>query len=383
MTRRTRISICLVFLALLPGQPSARIIRVGPTGDVHRISEAARLANDGDIIEIASGEWHGDVALWEQKQLTILGTGKRPVMIADGKSSEGKAIWVIRDGNFLIDNIEFRGARVADGNGAGIRFEGGKLHISNCVFLDNQMGLLASNAETAELIIENSLFAEAPNQDQPLPHLLYAGRIASLKISGSRFHSGHVGHLIKSRARETDIRYNLIFDGPTGMASYAVDLPNGGQATLIGNVIGQSAATSNPVLVAYGAEGNAWPSSSLVLSHNTFISDGFKPAWFVRAWRKRLPAGFRVHTFNNLISGVGLFDYGLPGIHQGNFPVWSGAFAGKDVLNFRLNSLSWLRGIVSRPSIEGLDIGPTAQFSLPIGSSKRSIPEKLMPGAFQ
>ena len=382
MNRSTCIALCLALCAILPTLSSARVIRVGPDGDVQKISEAARLAKDGDIVEIASGEWRGDVALWEQKQLTIRGVGGRPILIADGKSAEGKAIWVIRNGDFMIDNIEFRGARVADGNGAGIRFEGGKLLVRNCVFLDNQNGILTSNNEKAELTIESSLFAEAPKQGHLL-HLLYAGHIASLKISGSRFHSGQNAHLIKSRARKTDIRYSLILDGPTGTASYEVDLPNGGQATLIGNVIGQSVATSNPVLVAYGAEGNAWPSSSLVLSHNTFISDGFKPAWFIRAWPKQLPAGFRVHTFNNLISGIGLFDYGLPGIHQGNYPVWSSAFAGKDVLNFRLNSLSWLRGIVGRPSIEGLDIGPTAEFSLPIGSTERSMPEKLMPGAFQ
>ena len=89
-------------------------------------------------------------------------------MIADGISAEGKAIWVIRNGDFLIDNIEFRGARVAEGNGAGIRFEGGKLQIRNCVFLDNQNGILTSNNGSAELIIEASLFADAPNQGQLL-----------------------------------------------------------------------------------------------------------------------------------------------------------------------------------------------------------------------
>lgn len=383
MSRRSWIAASLVFCSILPALSNARVIRVGPEGDVQKVSEAARLAKDGDIVEIALGEWHGDVALWGQKQLTIRGLGNRPVLIADGQSAEGKAIWVIRNGNFLIDNIEFRGARVADGNGAGIRFEGGKLVISNCVFLDNQMGLLASNNDSAELIIEDSVFAEAPKQDQPLPHLLYVGRIASLKISGSRFHSGHVGHLIKSRARETDIRYNLIFDGPTGMASYEVDLPNGGQATLIGNVIGQSKATSNPVLVAYGAEGDAWPSSSLVLSHNTFISDGLKPAWFIRVWRDRLPPGVQVHTFNNLFSGFGFFDYGLSGTHEGNYPVWNGAFVGQEVLDFRLIGRNWLRGIVKRPIVENLQVSPTAEFALPLGV--REIPrlEKFVPGAFQ
>lgn len=382
MSRSSCLAFCLALCALLPTLSSARVIRVGPEGHVQKISEAARLAKDGDIVEITSGEWQGDVALWEQKQLTIRGLGERPVLIADGKSAEGKAIWVIRNGNFLIDNIEFRGTRVADGNGAGIRFEGGKLIVSNCVFLDNQNGILTSNNDKAELIIERSLFADAPNQGELL-HLLYAGRIASLTISGSRFHAGHNGHLIKSRARKTDIRYSLILDGTTGTASYEVDLPNGGQATLIGNVIGQSNTTSNPVLVAFGAEGNAWPINQLVLSHNTLISDGLQPAWFIRVWRDKLPAGIQVHTINNLISGIGLFDYGLSGIHEGNYPVWNGAFVGKEVLDFRLSGRNWLRGMVKRPFIEGLEVSPTAEFALPWGIKEGQMPEKLVPGAFQ
>ncbi len=54
------------------------------------------------------------------------------MLIADGKSAEGKAIWVIRNGDFHIENIEFRGARASDRNGAGIRFERGKLCLRNC-----------------------------------------------------------------------------------------------------------------------------------------------------------------------------------------------------------------------------------------------------------
>ena len=36
MTLRAWISICIVCWAVLPGQPSARIIRVGPTGEVQK-----------------------------------------------------------------------------------------------------------------------------------------------------------------------------------------------------------------------------------------------------------------------------------------------------------------------------------------------------------
>ncbi|HRD86058.1 MAG TPA: hypothetical protein PLF63_12905, partial [Rubrivivax sp.] len=71
------------------------------------------------------------------------------------------------------------------------------------------------------------------------------GRIARAVVTGSRFYGGYEGHLIKSRARETRLLYNLIVDGPDGEASYEVELPNGGVAHLIGNVIGGPDAVSH------------------------------------------------------------------------------------------------------------------------------------------
>ncbi len=209
--------VCLAFLLGIVLPVHARIIRVDRYGEVQKISDAARVAKDGDIVEIASGEWRGDAAVWGQKNLTIRGVGERPVLIADGKSAEGKAIWVIRDGDFVVENVEFRGARVPDANGAGIRFEAGKLKVVGCVFRDNEMGLLTANNSAARLIVENSEFAEAAKLETSLSHLLYVGRIESLHVTGSRFHKGYRGHLIKSRARSSDIRYSLILDGPTGV----------------------------------------------------------------------------------------------------------------------------------------------------------------------
>ena len=189
-----------LLLAVLIPAAHAATLRVGANEPLVRISDAARKAKDGDIVEIMPGEYRGDVTAWNQKSLTIRGIGRRPVLIADGKSAEGKAIWVIHNGDFTIENIEFRGARVADQNGAGIRFERGTLVVRNCTFIDNQTGILTSNDNNAILMIENSIFAQAPHQTNSLPHLLYVGRIARVEITGSRFHNGYRGHLIKSRA---------------------------------------------------------------------------------------------------------------------------------------------------------------------------------------
>lgn len=368
---------------LLPLTGFARTIVVGPGGDVQRISDAAKIARDGDIVEISAGVYRGDVALWLQKKLTIRGVGTRPVLIADGKSAEDKAIWVFRRGAFEIENIEFRGARVAAGNGAGIRFEHGRLRINDCVFRDNQNGLLTSNDNHAELLIENSDFSDAPVQTEPLPHLLYVGRIASLRISGSHFSNGHLGHLIKSRARNNDLRYNLVHDGSEGSASYEIDFPDGGQATLVGNVIGQSATTSNPVLIAFGAEKAYWPDNTLILAHNTLLSAGWKPAWFVRVWEKHFPAGIKVRTLNNLVAGIGPFDIGLNGSHEGNYFVPSQVMNNPEKLDFSLAKGSWLRGRVDRPAVSTVDLLPAAEFTLPVGTRPLASPAEWTPGAFQ
>ncbi len=317
--QRRSVTAACALLALLPWSPaSAATIVVGPGRQAEHFADALRGARDGDTIEVMPGEYRGDVAVLVQKKLTIRGVGPRPVFIADGRSAEGKAIWVVRDGDVTIENIEFRGARVASGNGAGIRFESGRLTVVRCAFFDNEMGLLTSNSGQAELLIEDSDFGVAPRHDGALHHLLYVGRIAGFTLSGSRLRQGYIGHLVKSRARRSRITYNLIVDGSQGQASYEIDLPNGGDATIIGNVIGQGAHAENPVLVAYGAEGNAWPRSALVLAHNTLVNERPAGATFLRVWQERLPARTEVAVLDNLTVGPGLWDAGTRGRFEGN-----------------------------------------------------------------
>lgn len=374
----TAMAMMLAF-ASFAGQ--AATLSVGPGKAIETIAEAARLAQDGDTVMIMPGEYRGDVAVWHQKRLTIMGASPRPVLIADGKNADGKAIWVIKNGEFDIDNIEFRGARAEDRNGAGIRFERGRLAVRNSVFSDNQTGILTANFEDAHLSITDSVFSRAPEQFDSLPHLVYIGRIGSVEIGGSRFHGGHIGHLIKSRARETTLRYNLIYDGPGGKASYEVDLPNGGEALLVGNIIGQSSDTDNPVVIAYGAEGNAWPKSRLRLAHNTLLSDHLIGAWFLRVWEENLPADASVTGINNLTVGLGLFTLAAPGEFSGNVPLLPGALGG-DILDFSLPADSLLRGWAD-PLAEGDPLRPTAEFTLPIGTRPLPTQDQWVPGARQ
>jgi len=379
-----RAFLLIVFAAALglPGSPVAETIVVGLGGRPATFAEAVRAARDGDTIAVLPGAYHGDVAVIGQKRLTIRGVGPRPVFMAGGKIAEGKAIWVVRDGDIVIENIEFRDARADDLNGAGIRFENGRLTVRRCGFFNNQNGILTANFLDAELLIEDSEFADLPGMTGQ-NHLLYVGSIGKMTVRGSRFHRGALGHLIKSRARESTIVYNLIADGPSGNASYEIDLPNGGVATLIGNVVAKGPNRDNPVVVAYAAERSKWDRNVLVLSHNTLVNDGWRPAWFLRVWSDRLPANAEIRAINNLTVGLGLFSLAAKGAFDGNWPALPSMLVDPVYLDFALAKDSMLRGRAVDPAIAGPELVPRFEFQLPIGIVPLATPAAWSPGAFQ
>jgi len=373
---------CFLLCLLAPIVGRADIIRVGPDEAITRIADAASRAKDGDLVEIHPGTYTADVPVWPQKQLTIVGIGDGPTLDADGTVAEGKAIWVFPQGDFKVSNIAFRGARAGDRNGAAIRFEHGRLELDNCRFEDNQMGVLTSNFSDAELTIHNSQFSHAVHQTDTLPHLLYAGRIGRLEVTGSRFHGGYWGHLIKSRARKTVLRYNFIYDGPGGEASYEVEFPAGGDVLMVGNIIGQAASTQNPVVVGYGAEEAPWPVNRLRLAHNTLLSDVLPGAWFLRVWKTHIPNP-EVVAINNLTVGIGMFSIPNEGRFSGNRPAIAAMLRGVDILDFRLAEGSILEDSLDSAAKIDPELEPTAQFRLPVGSTPLSPRTAWSPGALQ
>lgn len=381
--RHLVLATALGFGLLISSSAWAETLVVGPEGVPLALGDALAQARDGDVIDLLPGVYKGAVGVIGQKQLTIRGVGDRPVVEADGRNAEGKAIWVVRNGDITIENIEFRGARVPDANGAGIRFEKGRLAVKRCRFADNQTGLLTANFIDAELRIEDSEFVQAVRQVGSLPHLLYVGRIGRFEITGSRFHQGFEGHLIKSRAKVNRIAYNLIVDGPDGGASYEIDLPNGGDAVVIGNILAQSAQTQNPVIVSYGAEGKAWDTNRLLLSHNTLVSD-YPLAWFLRSWPEKLGEGTTIRAVNNLTVGPGVFSFGSAGSFDGNWPTVASSLVEPMLLDFALKRDSWLRGRADDPrSLAGDEAVPTAEFKLPVGTRPLAPPAAWSPGALQ
>ncbi len=288
----------------------ARVIQVGGPGG-QTLSQGLRQAGPGDTVQVL-GPLSGEVAVIEQPGITLRGVGTRPVLSAAGRHAEGKAILVVRAPGVVIENLAFRGARVPSGNGAGIRFESGSLRLRRCAFFDNENGLLAANRRDMQLWVDDCDFGSSPHHDGLLHHQLYVGAIGRLELSRSRFGGGYRGHLLKTRALDNRLWSNCLNDGDGGQASYELELPNGGTASIVGNLIGQSATSDNPVLLSVGAEAQPGAVPTAVhLAHNTFVNQGTGAARFVHFWQDRLGPLARLQAFDNRFVGpgsVGLTD---------------------------------------------------------------------------
>ncbi len=360
---------------------ASRTIRVGPTQATRSIAAAAALAQDGDTVEIEAGEYPGDVAIWKQNNLVIRGVGangQRARLLANGAHAEGKAIWVVRGGRIVIENIEFSGARVPHRNGAGIRFERGHLTIRNCRFFDNENGILGGSGGS-ELDIENSEFGHNGAGDG-YSHSLYVGAIRKLRVVGSYFHHARAGHLLKSRAAENHILYNRLTDETGGRASYELEFPNGGIAYAIGNIIEQSRTTENSNIISFGAEGYKHAENALYLINNTLVDNRIPSGQFLAV----KPGNIFVKAYNNLLLGRRQLDLGGIDSESGNNPiVTNNAFVLAERHDYRIRRESPLQRTYRNPGVaNGFPLAPELEYVHP--AATRPLPTgPTLPGARQ
>ncbi|MHB1844789.1 MAG: right-handed parallel beta-helix repeat-containing protein [Deltaproteobacteria bacterium] len=275
--------IFLALTALLLGAPAAwaSTLEVGPGQPYAKPCDAIAAAQPGDVIEVdAAGSYDGDTCAWTTDGLTVRGIhGRAKIDLTGVTPAQQKGIFTIEGGaSATIENFELSGAAIsaaAGNNGAGIRHQGLNLTVRNCFIHDNQDGILGKPAttDTGTILVESSEFSHNGAGDG-YSHNLYINDFASFTMQFSYSHDGNVGHLVKSRAYTTLLLYNRITDEDGGTASYEVDLPNGGTAYVIGNLIEQSATTQNPAIVSFGEEGT--PSgydSHLFVVNNTILND--------------------------------------------------------------------------------------------------------------
>ncbi len=244
-------------------------LRIGPGQPFATIAAAVAAAKDGDELLVQAGTYINDFA-YIDANITIRGVGGMAKLLATEAPGNRKGI-LVTNADVTLDRLDLSGARVPDGNGAGVRYEGGDLLITNSRIHHNENGILANPVPDGTITIRNSEIDHNGAGDG-YTHNVYAGRIARLTIEDSYIHGASVGHQVKSRAEETVITGSRIFDGPGGTGSYSIDLPDGGKAVLRDNVLEQGAASQNPAIVHFGGESAGYPGSSLEIADTTVVN---------------------------------------------------------------------------------------------------------------
>ncbi len=266
---------------VLPDTPPAvwlggATLTVGVGKEFTTVSAAIAASHDGDRILVDAGTYTNDFSYIAHK-ITIEGVGGMVNMVATVAPPNSKGIFVV-DNDVTIKNMTFSGVAISaalGGNGAGIRYEGGQMVLINDAFIGNQngvMGVPVIAGLTNTVTIDHCVFS-GNGSGTGFTHNLYIGDVDSLTATNSIFQNAVVGHEFKSRALVNTIENNIFSDGPSGTASYSIDLPNGGVALIQNNVIERGPMAQQVNMIHFGGEGIPYAGSSLTVTGNSFVND--------------------------------------------------------------------------------------------------------------
>ena len=191
--------------------------------------------------------------------------------IFEGTTCEGKAAFVLRGQGSTVDGLVFRGMRVGDGNGAGIRTEIGDLVVRNAMFLDSQEGILGGHPSGQKITIDRSTFAGLGQCDESpsCSHSIYLANQGSVTVTNSRFERGTGGHYVKLRAPHVTITDNSFDDTKGRKTNYMIDLPDGGTGLITRNTFVQGAGKENHSgLIVVSAEAKTYRATGLRIEGN-------------------------------------------------------------------------------------------------------------------
>ena len=282
MRRVGRLFLLVLLAAGSAGRAGAATLTAGPGQEYALPSQAIAAARPGDTVAIAPGIYR-DCAIVRANRLTIAGTG--PGVVLAGRSCAGKGILIIDADDVTVKDLTLQGARVPDGNGSGIRAEGGGvLTVQRVRFVDNEDGILAAPVPRAKLLVRDSRFVGNGSCANAggCAHAIYAGAIGTLEVERSRFRDTREGHSIKSRAARTVVKECDIADGAAGTSSYQIDVPNGGDVLIEGNRLEKGPKSQNRRnAIMIGEEGVTQPTPSIVVRDNRLINDTGGPTVFV------------------------------------------------------------------------------------------------------
>lgn len=369
--------------------PAARILRVGPGRSYALPSEAAAVAQPGDVIEIDAGVYDHDIVVWRDDDLTLRGVGGRahirgtqPIPYTPGVDTEnGMGLWVMKANGVTVENIEFSGAVVPPehgANGAGIRAQGSDLTVCNSYFHDNENGILGGAYGT--MLIEYTEFEHNGLGDYGRTHNIYVVGGERLIFRHNYSHRAHIGHNLKTRARENHILYNRLMDEADGDSSYAVDVPNGGLTYLIGNVIQQSPYTDNSTMVIFGAEGLSGDGRlhNFYAVNNTLVNDRGSGTFVAIAGGTG-----EAKVVNNLFVGSGTPVSGAA-LQGGNLQTSSPALQDRAGFDYRLTAASpAIDAGVAPGTGAGVDLTPRFHYVYRTSREPRPLVGAIDVGAYE
>lgn len=296
------VSIALVAAFAAPSQ--AKTITVGAGGSYSTLAAAAKAAVAGDVIAIRPGTYAQCATIY-RSGITIRASGG-PV-IFKGTACSGKAALVITGNDVKVDGLTFANISVRDGNGAGIRFEGQNLTVSNSKFMSSQAGILTSTSSRGTLTVTGSTFDRvgACVKSSACAHGIYANGLDALIVSGSTFNGIRAGHAVKSRAKSTTVTGSTFNDGSTGTASYHIDASNGGNVLIQNNSFTKGPKTGNRgAFIALGHEGTRLPTDSLVVTGNKVRSSVTSGTPYFVSNRTSVPVTLGGNSFSGRVSEV-------------------------------------------------------------------------------
>jgi hypothetical protein len=293
------------------------VLVVGPGQQYATLAAAAAAAVDGDTIDVVAGTYTNDFAGYIGANVTIQGVGGMVHELYTTAPPNEKAPLTVEKG-LTLKNFEISGVTIsaAEGNnGAAIRLEGGNLFVQYCYIHDNQDGILADAVTGATVTIDHTEFARNGAGDG-FSHNLYINAVASLTFTNDYSHDANVGHDLKSRALATTIQNSVIADGPSGTASYEIDIPNAGVALIENSFIEKGPLAQNSNMIHYGGESlaAAYPSNSLTISGGTMVNAYGSSAVAISNQASSVAAGLSVTP---VVSTNVFWGFGASNIVQG------------------------------------------------------------------
>lgn len=380
---RTTLS-TLAFAFFVTGTLNATIWHVGPSQTYTKPSQVAGLVNSGDTVDIDAGIYSSDVCAWTDNNLLIRCTNGMAHLKSNGMSYGDKAIWVIQGTNTTVEHIEFSLCTTTSSNGAGIRQEGQNLTVRHCYFHDNENGILSGALAGSRITVEYSEFGGNGAGDG-YSHNLYIGHVDTLIFRYNYSHHAKTGHELKSRANVNYILYNRFSNEATGTASYEIDLPNGGLAVVMGNVVQQGLNTGNSTMVAYGMEGLTNSGThNFYLVNNTLVNER-SSGIFVN-----VKSGTNLYKgYNNLFAGTGTALSGsaiiVDTVANKKYTIAAAGFVNSALYDYHLaaGSTAQNAGVSAGVAGSGLSLTPAYEYAHPAARSTRNTTGAVDVGAYE